>query len=56
MDDREASPSDERCVRDDESSGRPEKEDLRHTSEEFSSSESEEMDVEEMVTEDEEEL
>ena len=40
----------------DESSGRPENENRRHTSEEVSSSESEEMDVKEMATEDEEEL
>ena len=46
VDDREASPSDERGVRDDESSNTPEKEDRRHTSEEGSSSESEEMDEE----------
>ena len=51
MDDREASPHDERGVRDDESSGKPEKEDQRQAAEEVSSSASEEMDVEEMATE-----
>ena len=56
LDDREASPSDERCVRDDESSVKPEKEDRGHASDEVGSSESEEMDAEEMATEDEEEL
>ena len=56
VNDREASPSDERGVRDDEGSGEPENDDRRHAAEEASSSESDEVDVEEMTTEDEEEL
>ena len=56
VDDTEASPSEERGVRDDESRGEPEKEGRRHAAEEVSSSESDEMDVEDMKTEDEEEL
>ena len=56
VDDRETSPSDERGVLDDEISGGPENEDRRHAAEEVSSSESDEIDAEEITTEDEEEL
>ena len=44
---------DERGVRDDESSGEPEKEDRRHTAEEVSCSRIEEADVGDIPTEDE---
>ena len=56
VDDREMSSGDERGVRDDESSGEPDKDDRRHTAEEVSNSESDEADVGDMLTEDEEGL
>ena len=57
VEDRETGPGDERVVRDDdEGVVGPYKEVSRRTAEEVSSSESDEGDVEEMSTEDEEEL
>ena len=57
VDDREASPEDERVVRDDdEGVVGPDKEVSRRAAEEVSSSESDEGDVDEMSTEEDEEL
>ena len=56
MDDTEASPGEERGVSDDMISDEQEKEERRLAADEVSSSEGDEVDIEEMATEDEEEL
>ena len=56
MDDRETSPGEERGVREDEGSEEYVKKVRRRAKEEVSSSKNDEVDVEEMATDDEEEL
>ena len=56
VDDSEVSPSEGRGVREEDESDEHDTEERRRTAEEVSSSESEKVDVEEMATEDEEEL